>query len=188
MKRRVVIGCVCGALLVAVTAWLVAVAQRPQQGGPLGGGDEAGIVVDAFYADSAITYGLQNLTNSGPDEILIEDIEILLGDPGLKILGDVWAYGPSRVEREGFNLFDVREGWPPGDHAAPLVGSTIAPSDHIGLELLIGLRVPSVDEGIGTLEGVSVAYTAGGTEYVKTFHVAMTICPRGHAGKCDEVG
>jgi len=184
-RRTVAVVLVVGVLAVAVAGAAV-LSQRQRTGGPLAGGDEAMIVVDAFEAGSLVTYGLQNLTNSGHDEITVRDVKVLVGSPPVVLIDDdVMAYGPSRLVGSDSNLFDVRAGWPPGGDAVPAIGATIAPNDRIGLELLIGVRVPSVDEGIGTLEGVTVRYTAGGREFVRTFHLTMTICPRGHVAKCD---
>lgn len=185
MRLRVVLAAGLLGVLLALCAALIARGDGREQGGPLGGGSDAGIVVDAFSAGSEITYGLQNLTNSGPDEIVIDGVDVLLGEPGLEVVDDVLAYGPSRLETFGYNTFDVQEGWPPTGDAAPLVGASIAPFDRIGLEVLVGVRVPSLGDGVGTLDGVRVAYTAGGRQYVRTFHLAMTLCAHERAHACD---
>ena len=173
-------------LAVAVALAVFWLSQRTWSGGPLDGSDGGGIVVDAFPAGSSFTYGLQNLTYSGDDEITVESVRLVPGDPSIPELGEaVMAYGPSRLDGRLYNLFDVRAGWPPGNDAVPAAGARIRAQDDIGLELLVGLRVPSVEQGIGTLSGVTVTYRADGHRYRKTFRTSVTICPAGHDEKCD---
>jgi hypothetical protein len=185
VNRRAIATIFGAAVLLTAAAVAIQISQHPTNGGPLGGGDDAGIVVDAFEAGTPITFGLQHLTNEGASEISVDGIDVLFGDPAVETMGDVLAYGPERLNASETNLFDVRAGWPPGGNAFQAAGATIAPNDPIGLELLVGVTVPSVETGIGTLSGVTVRYHADGQDYVKTFHTGATICPKGHAERCD---
>ncbi len=183
MARRVGVwvGASTCVLIVALVAWLVL---RTTPGGPLQGSDNAGVVVDAFPAGSWVTFGLQDLTSHGGDRISIERVDVLQGDRPLEVADQIEAIGPERLAQRGYNLFDVAPGWP-RPAGKPVEGMTIDAGDTVGLELYIGVRVPDVEAGIGTLAGVKVTYRAAGVRYAKTFHTELTICPAGNSAKCD---
>ncbi|GEA86026.1 hypothetical protein CWIS_12655 [Cellulomonas sp. A375-1] len=166
---------------VALTAWLIL---RTVPDGPLEGSDDAGVVVDAFPAGSWVTFGLQDLTNPGDEDIIIEHVEVLFGDVPVEVAEQIDAIGAERVDQRGYNLFDVADGWP-RPAGKPVEGMTIDAGDSIGLELYIGVKVPDARVGIGTLAGVRVKYRAAGVRYGKTFRTELTICPLGSAAKCD---
>ena len=174
-------GTTVAVVAVALVAWLIV---RTVPGGPLEGSDDAGVVVDAFPAGSWVTFGLQDLTNPGDEDIIIEHVEVLFGDVPVDVAEQIDAIGAERVYQRGYNLFDVADGWP-RPAGKPVEGMTIDAGDSIGLELYIGVKVPDARVGIGTLAGVRVTYRAAGVRYGKTFRTELTICPLGSAAKCD---
>ncbi|MCR6705161.1 MAG: hypothetical protein NVV66_10840 [Cellulomonas sp.] len=180
-RRRISIAASAILAIVGVTAWLVF---RTVPGGPLEGSDNTGVIVDAFPADTWVTFGLQDLTNPSDKDITVEHIEVLFGEIPLQIADPIDAIGPERVLQRGSNLFDVAPGWPRAA-GKPVEGMAIRAGDDIGLELYIGVKVPDAQSGIGTLAGVRVTYRAGWLRYAKTFRTELTICPQGDAAKCD---
>lgn len=171
------------ASLVVLVA-LMGVTQRLHRDGPL---DErspgAGVVVDAFPAGSDVTFGLATLTSTGDDAITITAIEPLLGNPSLEVFDGIRVRGPDRIS-QGFNTFDVKPGWPPplGSQAGP--GATIAPDGGIGLAVMVPVRVPSEDQGIGELDGVRVSYLAGGYSYTEDVYIRLALCPTEQNAAC----
>lgn len=175
--------CAIGILLAGGVAWYW---QQPLHHGPLDGSDDFGVFVDAFPAGAMVTYGFVGLTNDGDAEITIEHVEPLPGEPGPEIVEQVYGAGPERLDYPRRPaMFDVEAGWPWPD-GEPIEGMTVRPGGGLGVELLIGVRVPSAEEGARSVAGVRVTYRAGGRHYVETYRSDLVLCPSGHAGLCAE--
>lgn len=184
-RRRVALAAAV-VVVVAVAGAAGVLMMRPTSGGPLGAGD-AGVVVDGFAAGTVVTYGLQTLGNTDQEHpIVLESVQVRVGDPGVELLGDPLLLGPERVQQMGAGSFDVLEGWPPAQApvAIPVAGAVIPAGQTSQYEVVVPLRVPA--QGVGVVEGFTVTYEASGRRYREVTDMVLVLCPTHDAATCRE--
>jgi hypothetical protein len=146
-------------------------------------------VVNAFPAGSTVTYGLQTLSNDSPhDAMQITSVAVRQGEPALEILGEAALLGPERVEAMDAGAFDVLAGWPPVDgvEPQPAEGARVAAGAISEYEVVVPLRVPSQEQGIGIIEGFVIEYEAGGVRYREETSMTLVLCPIEESTACEE--
>lgn len=169
--------------LVAALLWNA----RPRAGGPLAVGS-GGVVVNAYPAGSTVTYGLQTLGNDSPSaEIELVSVTVRIGEQAVGLLGEPELLGPERVEVMDIGSFDVLPNWPPEGAPAtrPVAGAVIGPGERSTYEVVVPLRVPSIDERIGVIDGFVVEYTVDGRRYRELTDTVLVICPIEDHAACD---
>jgi hypothetical protein len=132
---------------------------------------------------SVFTDGLEVLQLGGHEPAVITSIS-LVGNAGLQLVGASLA----TPERDVGSIQQLK-GYPPRNphipRIIPAVGATITPraQDHIGWELLLGIKVTR--EGYLSRDGIVIEYSVAGRDY-RTFEPAqLAVCTssdyyRGH--------
>lgn len=81
---------------------------------------------------------------------------------------------------------DVLPGWPiEGLEPIDVEGAVIPAGARAHVEVVIPLRVPDVEQGVGVFEGFTVEYESGGRRYREDTDIALVICPSEDHGACD---
>lgn len=174
--------------LVGVVLWPAVV---PGTDGPLDASGETGVVIDSRPAGSTVTWGLQVLVHSSPDhDLVLREVTLDVGDPPVRALGEPMIAGPDRVDALGFGMIVVEPGWPPRDFPGlrlePVAGATLPAGSRDALEVMVPVEVPSVEAGIGFLDGFTVEYEAGGRVYRERTRTILVMCPVENRVPCDE--
>lgn len=186
-SRLPLFGVGAGLALIGVVAVVVASTSRPHTDGPLASGD-AGAIVNAFEAGTVVTYGMQTLGNDSPDATIeLISVSVRMGDPAVELLGEPVLLGPERVSAMDAGVFDVLPGWPPVEDLAsqPVRGAAIAAGQRLMYEVIVPLRVPDVDQGIGVIDGFIVEYEVDGRRYRDETNMVLVICPIEDYSACE---
>lgn len=174
--------------LVGVLVWRAIV---PGADGPLFSDGGSGALVDNHPAGSTLTWGMQIILNTSPDDSLVlREVSPNFGDPPVTAVGDPMIAGRDRVDALGAGMFDVQPGWPPQAHPdlqlQPVAGASLPAGSSDTLEVMMPIEVPSVDAGIGYIDGFTVVYESGGRVYAEETDTVLVICPAENRVRCDE--
>lgn len=140
----------------------------PVEGGPL--------AYDEGYADSlaftvpldtAYSWGLPVLENSGKVEAVVERVSLLDEGGAIRVVG-VRAVPETAEDAVGFAPgFDA-------DASQEVAGLVVPPGRNNGFQLVFGLEV--TDPGISRFHGVRVEYRVGGRHFATTLNHAVALC------------
>lgn len=177
MRRRFTI-CAAAALAAAAAAgaWLAIRPSRPAPG-PLAC-PKCGVLGLSFRVDAQdpFTYGLLVLVNSGDRTAVLEEVEPLDADPGLRLVGAVVV--PTRVNPWNVTASDHHD-FPPrnvADVVEPLRGYRVPPArdNADGHEVMLGFEVPG--PGRFAFRRLAVDYHVGETRYRAIFRFRLRVC------------
>lgn len=163
----------------------------PGADGPLDASGETGVVIDSRPAGSTVTWGLQVLVHSSPEhDLVLREVALDVGEPPVRALREPMIAGPDRFEALGSGMIVVEPGWPPRDFPGlrlePVAGATLPAGSRDALEVMIPVEVPSVEAGIGFLDGFTVEYESGGRVYRERTRTILVMCPVENRVPCDE--
>lgn len=173
--------------LVGVLVWRATV---PGSDGPLFSDGGSGALVDNHPAGSTLTWGMQIILNTSPDDSLVlREVTPNLGDPPVTVVADPMIAGMDRVEALGAGMFDVQPGWPPQAYPdlvlRPVAGASLPAESRDTLEVMMPIEVPTVEAGIGYIDGFTVVYESGGRVYSEETDTVLVICPVENRVRCD---
>lgn len=156
-------------------------------GGPLEVAESSGVVVTAFPAGSTVTYGLQHISNNGTEPLTLTRVVPLIGEPTLEVVDEPQLLGPDRVDVLGAALFDALAGWPVrGVEHHQVDGAVVPPDGSTHFEVVVPVRVPTVEEGIGRVDGFVIDYESDGQRYRVRTSTALVLCPSENPQACEE--
>ncbi len=154
--------------------------------GPLKGFDDTGNMTGVgpdgspIEAGQEMTLGWMILVNESDQVITVTDVSLVMGEPGLEIIGGPLVWDVDR--RVGAVAFGFE--WPPQDtpewyanppFPMPEEGFAVHPDDDFGVNVNFGLRFLGGVER-ATVVGWSVEYKQGDTEYKEFFSSSLAIC------------
>lgn len=131
-----------------------------------------------------ITWGPASLRNGGSKPLIVTDIELVMGEPGLTVSeGPLYWTDPDRTVGQIVSGL----GWPPTDGAwpehpglpAPEEGITVLPQDdqdktRFSVPVQYGLEFDGSDRA--TIIGIVVTYTVEGREYREFVPSTLAVC------------
>jgi hypothetical protein len=125
---------------------------------------------------SVFSTGLVTLTNSSPDSLVLDAVELLGGRGGLELVGA----GIQRAPSEG--VVGLEPGYPPAaiTPIAPLPGAIVAPHER-NVSVVVGAK--AVRAGTDSFTWIRLAYHVASRRdhYEVDFPIGIDVCALRHA-------